>query len=158
MANETMSSRALQVKRQIEEAFADVRYPGDDLIAYAKDEWECPRINADFRRYHWHDVPRDILRYHWDDLALFSESGHHFYLSAYLLAAFDDRDLRDALLSHFSADAEKIEYQQKYKAFSPRQMNAVRAFLELWRDEATDETTRRFWAVPLAKYFDRDWT
>src|SRR5690242_17182928 len=94
--------RAEQVKRQFEEAFADVPYPGDDLIAYDKDAWECPKLNADFRGYHWRDVPREIVRSHADDLALLSPAGFHFYLPAFVFASFDDSEVRGWLRSHLA--------------------------------------------------------
>src|SRR4051812_10652627 len=96
----------LPVKQQIEEAFAGAPYPGDDQIAFDPKAWDGPEINRDFRGLHWRDVPRKLLRYRWDDLPLFSPAGLLFYLPAYLVAAFDDLDIRDGLLSHFSVAAD----------------------------------------------------
>jgi hypothetical protein len=86
----TMKSRLDQLKNLIEQAFADVPYPGDGGIGSNPDDWESAELNEHFRGLHWKDIPRDVLQYHQHDLPSFSPVGLRYYLPTYLFAALED--------------------------------------------------------------------
>lgn len=146
-----MNARADQVRHQIEAAFSGVPYPGDDRITYAPDAWECAELAANFRGRQWKDVPVEVLRAHAAHLSLFSAVALPYYLPAYLLAAFDDLDIRDFLLSELSMPA------PGFAPLAAAQKNAIKAFLQCMRDEAQGDISRSHWSNALEQYWDRDW-
>src|SRR5947207_15556364 len=74
-----------EVTREVEEAFTDVPYPGDDSIVTAPLNWEAMEVRSDFRGKHWQDLINPTsLREH-KLLCLFSAEGFRFYLPAYLI-------------------------------------------------------------------------
>lgn len=159
-----MALRCEQLKHQIEAAFADVPYPGDERIAYAPKAWECEELNTDFRGQHWKSLPRDVLRQHSSDLALFSLDGFRFYLPAYLFAALDDFwDVRGFVLSHLTPPEAAGDSEQgssalrRFEHLTPAQKNAVRACLEYFRDEAPGDLSRAYVSEALARYWGKDW-
>lgn len=153
-----MASNRDEVKAEIEKAFADVPYPGDDRIAYSTTAFECPEINADFRGKHWKEVPREVLQYHHDDLPLFSSAGCQYYLPAYLFAALDDFwDLREFVSIHLTPEDthEAMQsFHERFDGLTPAQKRCIKAFFEYLQDEESD----RYWAPTALKlYWGRDW-
>jgi hypothetical protein len=77
---------------QIERAFADVPYPGDDHICKGvTDEarrlgTEEASIEAVFRGRHWRDVPLESLSLFSATLSFLTPEAYRFYLPAYMLA------------------------------------------------------------------------
>jgi hypothetical protein len=77
---------------QIERAFADVAYPGDDGICKGvTDEarrlgTEEANIEAVFRGRHWRDVPVENLSLYSATLSFLTPEAYRFYLPAYMLA------------------------------------------------------------------------
>jgi hypothetical protein len=159
-----MGSRREQLMQQIEGAFTDTPYPGDERIAYSPNTWECEELNTDFRGMSWKDVPREVLRRHSQDLALFSTEGFRYYLPTYLLAALDDFwDVREFVLSHLTLpEAPTGEPEQRsfalrrFEHLSPAQKRAVRACLEYFRDEAPGEVFRAHVLAALERYWGTD--
>jgi len=167
-----MHPAAEQVQRQIEEAYALVPYPGDEGIAYSRDAWECPELEADFRGRHWRSVPRETLRARSAYLSLFSTLGLHFYLPAYLLASLEDydgtlnEDIRPLTIYGLTLSAEDTPLHRRlhesqlkdFAVFTPAQKRAIRAFLEYARDEWTDEFPGGDEPKQaLERYWGRDW-
>ena len=73
-----------EVVCEVENAFADVPYPGDDSIVERMD-WEGIGIREDFIGKHWRDVvDPDFLSAH-RLFVFFSVEGVRFYLPAYLI-------------------------------------------------------------------------
>src|SRR5262245_43030712 len=86
------------IRRMIEQAWADARYPGDDEV-HGDDEPHLDRIGDDFRGKHWRDVPTEAVRWHggWEmgSLYFMPLPAFHFYLPAFLLVALDYGDVQD---------------------------------------------------------------
>lgn len=150
-----MISRAalLLVREQIERAFEDVPYPGDEHIV-SDPGWEKDVLALDFKGKHWKDISRETLRRHQDDLALFTPAGRKFYLPAYLLAALDDRgDLLGWVIIRLTLP-ETLMFQRMFHSdfdgYSPAQKSAIRAFLEYIRDALSSDDAaaalERYWA------------
>lgn len=154
-----MSVREEQLRRQIEDAFADVPQPDEGRIAYASDAWEAPELIRDFRGQHWKDIPVKRIRQHAAHLSLLSPEALPYYLPAYLLAALTDLDVRDFLLSQLSIPDEsqpdlRKHFQQQFASLSSAQRNAIQMFLRWGRDEAAGPATRQHWARALETYWD----
>ncbi len=93
-----------QFKASIEEAFADVPYPGDDNITncgykenFGSACWECIEIADYFRSKTWHSHKVKDLRYHEAALNLFTEEALHYYLPAFVLAELEDPEEADVI-------------------------------------------------------------
>src|SRR5258705_6030680 len=76
-----------EIVQTIEDAFADVPYPGNDLLVYSMLNSEALQYRADFVGKHWREViDPDFLQLH-NVLLMFSQEGLRFYLPAYLIGA-----------------------------------------------------------------------
>lgn len=155
-----MNSRLEALKQQIEQAFADVPYPGDGKIGSDPDYWESAEINDHFRGRHWKDIPRDLLQYHQHDLPFFSAAGLHYYFPTYMFAALEDFvDIPQFAV--FAVDPNEGELRDywfgRFDSFTPAQKNAVRSWLEYLRDEMPGATSVEHVNEALNKYWGRDW-
>jgi hypothetical protein len=154
-------TRLEEVKTRIEEAFADVPYPGDRNIGSDPDYWECAEINEHFRGRHWREIPRDILQYHQHDLPFFSPAGLRYYLPTYLLAGLDGFvDVPDFTVYDVEPDEEgdtRELWIQRYEPMTPKQKQAIRMWLEYLRDERPRNIDLAHVQAALEKYWGRDW-
>ncbi len=84
---------AEKLKRWVQDAFADVVYPGDgdrDIIVSGSPSCcaECGETHELFRGKHWREVAESELQnYGWGGLALLTPQAWLFYLPAYLLVS-----------------------------------------------------------------------
>jgi hypothetical protein len=90
--NAEMAASKSHLVRQIDEAFAEARYPGDGNIAYDQSgrHIECNQVAASFRGKNWRDLSLDFVRKNADALFFFSPAAY-----AYFLPAFLENSLRD---------------------------------------------------------------
>jgi hypothetical protein len=153
-------SKLADVRQQIERAFADVPYPGDDRFTVKTQGWLYPELIADFKSKHWRDVPTTTVRAHFDDLALFSEAGTQFYLPAYLLGALIDGEIQYFLLAELTIHTPEEDkegfrdlFLRKFSKLTQPQKDAVRAFLEYLRDESPDWLARTRATKALERYW-----
>jgi hypothetical protein len=136
-----------EIKRVIEEAFADVAYPGDDLIVYSPGNWEAAEYRAEFAGKHWRDVIDPALLQRRTALPMFSIEGLRFYLPAYLIATIESpaeaAEWIGPLIGMLYADCdppwfggEKIrdyamqQWDQLMHALTAQQKHAIRLFFE----------------------------
>lgn len=137
------------LKRQIEEAFKDIPYPGDREMAEDPDDWECVELMNAFKGKHWRELDSEALRRNHD--TFLSIAGLQYYFPAYLTAALDD--LEDILPftvyglcfsspEASSADVDVRKWQlERFNSFTPAQKRAIKAFLEYVRDEYSEYWT-----------------
>ena len=78
---------AHEIAREVEVAFRDVPYPGDEDLIGSPNHWESPEVLDSFQGRHWRGVPLTVLFTHRLSLSLFSPKAFLFYLPAYLIAA-----------------------------------------------------------------------
>ncbi len=71
-----------KIEQQIESAFAETPYPGDDLISKTMND----EVSRAFRAIHWHDLSLKQIIDYGMDLQAFTPEGFRFYLPAFLLA------------------------------------------------------------------------
>ena len=144
-----------QVAKQIEEAFADTPYPGDENIS--PEVYEGEKLTADLKGKHWRDIPLESIFYHKGDLPFFTDAGFRFYLPVFLLAMLRHRAKVDTLpiglLTKLAPPQEFVwrrdwksmkktgsfeeyfaqlrrDFLKRMRAFSPKECAAVLAFLE----------------------------
>lgn len=130
---------AKEVVNEVERAFSDVQYPGDDSIVETPTDWEASGIRADFVGRHWRDVIEPgFLREH-NVLWFFSVEGFQFYLPAYIigLARFPEEGVEwssEVLHALYPPTSHGIASFQRWdlcmKALSTSQKHAVRLALE----------------------------
>jgi hypothetical protein len=155
------------LKEQIERAFADTPYPGDDHITgpFEAWDWESEELRDAFRGKHWKELmPYDVF-YHHD--TFLCPAGFQFYLPAYLLAALDDYN-NVILFTVFSLcpyhPPEKVLSPtllawnlRRYDQLTPEQKQAVCAFLDFVREDPQlgryfpdrheiDEAIEKYWS------------
>ena len=137
------------VRRQIEEAFADVRYPGDANLVYdtSGHHLECNQIAELFRGKHWRELTLEFLVPNRDSLCFFSPAAYRFYLPAYLLATLADpveADLMlDSVVNRLTGpldipSPERDAFLEQVEGFTEKQTRAIVLFLEFLRDECHD--------------------
>jgi hypothetical protein len=152
------STRLEALRRQIEESFAGVPYPGDERIGYSPDDWEASLLAADFRGKSWKQLTPEELQVHgWSFLG---PEGLQYYFPAYLLAALEDHGNILPMTVHGLILADEPELRryrlERFDVFTPAQKRAIRAFLEYARDELRDvvgDSARE----ALGRYWGRDW-
>jgi hypothetical protein len=134
-------TNADRVVAQIERAFADVVYPGDDHLVYDASGYhlEAAEIATAFRGRHWRDVPLATLKRESSGLFFMTPAAYRFYLPAYLIAAIRAYDETDTLpgsvvFSLTAAPAEDPGRAESFRArvadLTPSQRDAIRSFLE----------------------------
>jgi hypothetical protein len=151
-----MRLEALQ--QQIEQAFVDVPYPGDDHIIDDPYDWEAAELLECFKGKHWKELSYEDLFQ--NSLTFVGLDAYSFYLPAYLLAALDDYERSDHVvygLCPMSSEKPKLLQWQlrRYDRLNARQREAVRSFLEYMRDEKREyvfdaeeihDALERYWA------------
>lgn len=134
----------VRVRQAVEQAFADVPYPGDEGIGYNLYDWDGAAINRDFKGYHWRALPRDVLLYHHDDLPMLSKHGRQFYLPAYIREALEgSTEFIDDVVWTTGLSDQDVRMRDwvldRNEVLSTTQKNAIRMFLEYVRDDLPDE-------------------
>ncbi|MCE0523691.1 MAG: hypothetical protein LV480_12360 [Methylacidiphilales bacterium] len=125
----------MTTRQLIEEAFADVPYPGDDNIADHQDCLECDDIRAFFRGRSWRELKFPELRSF--PLPLLTPDAFHYFLPGYMLACLDDWKMADTIpcgvmtIGGYRNDASTVkkEAREKRKKFTPSQREAIAAWL-----------------------------
>jgi Family of unknown function (DUF6714) len=141
----------MDCRKLIEEAFAEVPYPGDDNIADHLDCLECDEIRAYFRGKSWRDLKFPELRAFHESLPLFTPEAFHYFLPGYMLATLDDLEQAEMIpysiitIGGYPDDASnaKEEAQENRKRFTESQRRAIAAWLREfsrsgpleWRDD-----------------------
>ena len=138
---------------QIEQAFANTTYPGDDHLTNCprKNCDDCMEIARDFRGKSWSSLTDvKLLRHHESALALMTPEALHYYLPAFMLAALKDSKTADVILDNLEfgltpPETEGTEAEEwfaqtgirtmdyflsRVSGYTPDQTKAIRAYLE----------------------------
>lgn len=153
MADSFSDSRATAVRRRINAAFANARYPGDDNIVYDKtgEHLECKQVANHFRGTTWQEVDLAFLQKYGARadvsaaLTFMSPEAFRYYLPAFLLVVaehFGDVDvLVQTVISSITprrnqSDRTLVEFVRKrLEGFTPEQREAIRLSLEFIAQE-----------------------
>lgn len=134
---------AENLRLEIEAAFADTKYPGDDRLVYDNSGYhlECNEIAAAFRGKDWRELSVEMLRYHAQSLAFMTPEAYRFYLPAYLIAAalhYDEADIiPDAVVFNLIPPSEDWlfhMYRQKMQGLTAAQRRAIRSWLQFLKE------------------------
>ncbi|MEO6909182.1 MAG: DUF6714 family protein [Abditibacteriaceae bacterium] len=140
----TKFQKAEVLKEQIEEAFKDVSYPGDNNIVVEGNDPEGQWIKNDLRGTHWKDLLQDEnkLFQHYPSILFFTPQALKFFLPAYLIAStnFETSDMiGETLINTLTPRPYGLRSTPKLAEFTrvltPSQNRAVKLFLEFIRDE-----------------------
>jgi hypothetical protein len=125
---------------QIEQAFADAVYPGDDKLINANHCGECAEIAEVFRGKKWSSLTNiKFLRRYVAALSLLYPEAFRYYLPAYMIAALIDPATADVILDSLEYDfmpratenaAAQEWFFNRATGFSPAQKRAIKAYLE----------------------------
>jgi len=121
----------------IEDAFADVSYPGDDNIADHQHCPECDDVRAFFRGKSWRGLRFPELHYYHESLPLLTLDALHYFLPGYMIATLENWDQADMIsygiiaIGGYPGDAQKVKNQarEKRKIFSVKQREAIAEWL-----------------------------
>ncbi|MEP7285703.1 MAG: DUF6714 family protein [Chloroflexota bacterium] len=141
--------------QDIEDAFSNLAYPGDDNIVYDNHDADPDVIDTrtDFRGKHWKELSIDIINDHRDDLSYLTSEAFCFYLPAFLIASISYPTelidvLPDNLISRLTPRVEIPTSNAKFMAIvdilSPQQRKVVAAFLQWYTNSIFPEEIRVF--------------
>lgn len=139
---------ATELKAEIEAAFADVPYPGDDDAALVEHFCpECLETAARFRGVKWQDwkdKPLELFSRGREYLSAFTPAAFRYYLPLYMVQVLIDymyADIAtDAIVSIWAPSPEMTEHSQKrWQLMSAREIQAVISFLEFLKKEYGDD-------------------
>jgi hypothetical protein len=128
------------IAREIEEAFADVPYPGDDKLVDNPDLYGRDMIIEAFRGKHWKEITIDVLYWHRDSIGLFSPEGFRFYLPCFMIGALLHIGETDTLWQSvfFDLTPRELEGPRRdwfdawVRLLDVRQKAAVRRYVEVY--------------------------
>jgi hypothetical protein len=125
---------------QVELAFANVPYPGDDKIVAHPNTSISSHLPALLAGKHWKELSLEVIIQENLSLPLLTPEGFRFYLPAFLRASLLFPDQVDILPSNiFSSltppDGEGIQEQaffSRMNGFTQQQIEAIRAFVKMY--------------------------
>lgn len=139
-----LEERISNLKSEIEKAFADTKYPGDNNLLYQEGYRDDSDILSFYGHTDWKKVPDKVLEYENAALCFFSPEAYQFYIPRFLIYVLENYDseeivvdntlyslipenddLRDFVISKFS----KLTYQQKF---------VIVSFLNLLKNDLLD--------------------
>jgi uncharacterized protein DUF6714 len=144
--------------REIEQAFADIEYPGDDKIVPVLNQMDYWRLSNDFKGTDWKAIDPDILVKHVYDLPLLTSEAFRFYLPAYLIAALSGHPSGDfseftyyGLVPPEAEGSEMDWFLERVNGFNTLQKSVIKEYVQLYieRDHfdssSLNERTAKFW-------------
>ena len=140
------SQRVAVLVREIEGAFADVEYPGDERLVYDSSgkHLECAEVADALRGRDWRSLSVEELSYSPSNLNFMTAEAVHYYLPAYLTASVLSYSAAGAVPETLlwilkSPPATQTTDQRAFASFADRltsrQKAVIRSFLEYLRDE-----------------------
>lgn len=124
----------------IEEAFADIQYPGDENLVLAHDPNDQEYLDAHefFYKKHWRELAHggQKLPIGWGGLPFLTPQAWRFYLPAYMLVALTEtsifHEVKDMTLANLNpplAASLQSYFQERVVGLSPTQIQAVANFI-----------------------------
>lgn len=145
---------AAPLLREIEEAFADVQYPGDDHLVAPSSlaSAEGQHVLESFRGRDWRSLSLQELRHHAESIFLLAPEAFRYYLPAYLSAAaahLEEADvIPEDLIFALTPPGDEQDPVERLKAtliasLDGRQRKAVASFLRFmagrWEGEEAEK-------------------
>ena len=130
--------------RQIQDAWRDVAYPGDDKI-FRRDSYDDEDIANYFGGTTWQGHDPVKLRAHSSAFTFFTPEAFHYWLPAFLTAAIENPEEADVIVDYIPRSVSNEYAPNRWPLFSLSQRQAVAAYLrfqiEKFPDQASDERT-----------------
>ena len=126
---------ATSLKQRIEEAFANVPYPGDEHITHCPYRCsECTRVAAFFKGRTMTDLTLEELRVQHVALSLFTPEAFHYFLPAFMRVSMDRYEkgdlIPDGIRFHFEYNAEiQGHFVVRMSKFTPAQRKTIIDYL-----------------------------
>ncbi len=163
MGKEDRDERLQRLKEEIEGAFRDIPYPGDDNIAANKRD-EYLEDLAKFKGKHWRDLTFEFLVPFGSHTAFFTTEAFRFYLPAFLIISAEFYYESDSLsvitigdlVLPFEGECEPWEIDRFHKRFdslTAKQKRAIKSFLEFIRDTYPYDPIYNDHLVALERYW-----
>jgi hypothetical protein len=154
-----MSSKINRVElvQQIENAFADIPYPGDNNLIKKPEHWESWKIPKVLKGKHWKDVSSEEIFELRFNLSHFTLEAFQFYLPAYLIASLNVTSGGEIIENIiFSLDPQgdeenvSSEFLARVGALSSKQKAAIKGFIKYYAETEThqipdDKRIEQFW-------------
>jgi hypothetical protein len=147
-----VSPQCVKLQREIEHAFASVKYPGDDQLVYnsSGQHLECKEVAEAFRGKHWKALSLETLSHHSSGLFFLTPEAYRFYLPAYLISGslhYDEAEgVADSVVFSLippSAAKDIALYgalsEMRIGSLSLTQRNAIRAFLQFLKEHHSED-------------------
>ena len=146
--------------RQVEEAFSNTIYPGDDQIITNPNLSITSELSQVFVGKHWKQIPLDLIAQERLSLPHFTPQGFCFYLPAFLRAALLYPDRVDILPDNIfymlippdKASANWDNFSDRINGFTKQQLEVIKSFVQLYISIETSypdpdrEKTAQFWS------------
>lgn len=147
---------AARLKEEIQEAFADVPYPGDDQLVTHTDYFERDAIKTFFKGKDWRDINIEWLSHEYPQdpsacLGFMTPQAFRYYLPAYLLVSIDNLPESDvtpettvwALTAPETPGPDMDRFVARMDGLTKRQAQAIKSFLEFRKAEYADDPEHR---------------
>jgi hypothetical protein len=151
LAPQSTSSAAETLRQTIEQAFADVPYPGDDRIATcSRPECdECAGIRWGLKALTPDLISPYVLEYHHSALALLLPEAFHYFVPMYMCYSVEHPHSEVAFFTRQNLG--ELDYEEfdlkRFCLFTAQQREAVIAFLEFLKTqeiEGDDQDQREY--------------
>lgn len=116
------------VIRLIEDAWADVPYPGDENI-FTPDSYDDEDIVNYFQGTTWRGHDPVALRAHSSAFTFFTPAAFHYWLPAFMIAAIENPHEADVILDQIPQSLSNQYARERWTLFTKTQRNAVVAYL-----------------------------
>ena len=129
-----------RVAKQIEEAFANTPYPGDDNIGWG-DRDDEREIEQALRGRHWRELTLEFIYSYRQFISFLTPAALRFYLPAFMLATLNHYSevdtLSNSLIFNLAPPEDKDDDMQEYfsaraSKFNHVEQKAILAFLETY--------------------------
>jgi hypothetical protein len=154
------SQNRMHLAEQIERAFADVPYPGDDRLVENPADLESSNLRDRFKGKHWSTLSFKTLMDERSGLPLLTPEAFRFFIPAYLHVSVvrpDEVDvIPENLVSDLTPPLQEGESAERFRTvvsgFTPEQMQVIRAFMRYWFNQIppkylidSDRRAKKFW-------------
>ncbi len=154
-----------EVKKEIEDAFENVKYPGDEHLLHPQ-SYEESEVE-DFQGKHWKswkELPKETIDYNRSTLCFLSPEAYPFFLPAYMIHGLEnpDSDMLTSTVYNLTVPDPSDPGQREYvlsqmSKFTSEQKKAITSFLECVKeqDDEYDEYDREDADKALQSYWKK---
>jgi hypothetical protein len=146
-----------RIRREIELAFVNASYPGDDQLVYDASYPDVAETRDAFKGRDWRDLDVSFLRRNAEALSFLTPEGLRYYLPAFMIASMLEPKRADAiplfvclsLTPPQTGESDLADFKRRMAIFDSAERSAIRAFLSYAREHlGADEAKHalhRYW-------------